>query len=175
MSHYVVLTEMLLDRNYTLPHEIVWDPFLICTKPCSNTVVILHISSNKLGVTQAKYIESVLSDTSSNHAIVIYTGSVTSFAKTQLENVDYRVELFSILELSYNVTKHVLVPKHILLTTEQKSQVLKNIRSGEKHFPLINVLDPISRYFGAHIGDMFFIQRKGKNSFSVPYYRIVSS
>ncbi len=166
---------MLLDRNYTLPNDLVWDPFIICTKPSNNKVAILSISSNKLGVNQAKYIESVLNDTYCNHAIVIYSGTVTSFAKSQLESFDFFVELFSILELSYNVTKHVLVPKHILLTAEQKNEVIKTFKTLENHFPLINVLDPISRYFGAKIGDMFYIERNGKNTFSVPYYRIVSA
>jgi DNA-directed RNA polymerase subunit H (RpoH/RPB5) len=64
--------------------------------------------------------------------------------------------------LLFNCTKHFLVPKHVLLTEDEKTQLLKE--SGEKNFvgrlPKIFDTDPIARYFGAMPGQIFKITRE---------------
>lgn len=64
--------------------------------------------------------------------------------------------------LLFNCTKHFLVPKHVLLTEEEKTNLLKE--SGEKNFvgrlPKIFDTDPIARYFGAFPGQIFKIMRE---------------
>ena len=40
------------------------------------------------------------------------------------------IELFSVKELEYNVTKHILVPKHILLDNNEKKLFLECYKCG---------------------------------------------
>lgn len=64
--------------------------------------------------------------------------------------------------LLFNCTKHFLVPKHILLTEDEKTQLLREVK--EKNFverlPKIFDTDPISRYYGAVPGQIFKIIRE---------------
>ena len=67
---------------------------------------------------------------------------------------------FTLTELQFNVTKHVLVPKHILCSEEEKSQIFKSYGIKNKDsMPHISVNEPISRYFGALKGQVFKIIR----------------
>lgn len=40
---------------------------------------------------------------------------------------EIRIEYFKQVDLIVNITKHELVPKHILLTEEEKKEVLKKL------------------------------------------------
>jgi DNA-directed RNA polymerase subunit H (RpoH/RPB5) len=83
--------------------------------------------------------------------------------------------------LLFNCTKHFLVPKHILLSDEQRTEFLNQTK--EKNFtgrlPKIFDTDPISRYFGAVPGQIFKIEREALQDdlmvrFS-DFYRVVVS
>jgi DNA-directed RNA polymerase I, II, and III subunit RPABC1 len=83
--------------------------------------------------------------------------------------------------LLFNCTKHFLVPKHVLLSDEQRTEFLNQTK--EKNFtgrlPKIFETDPISRYFGAVPGQIFKIQRESLQDdlmvrFS-DFYRVVVS
>lgn len=64
--------------------------------------------------------------------------------------------------LLFNCTKHFLVPKHMLLTEEEKTELIRQAK--EKNFvnklPIIFDTDPIARYFGAAPGQIFKIIRE---------------
>ena len=59
-----------------------------------------------------------------NSGILISAGKLTQQAKLRIMEINTHipVETFSIGELVVNITKHVLVPKHILLKPEEKDQ-----------------------------------------------------
>lgn len=64
--------------------------------------------------------------------------------------------------LVFNCTKHFLVPKHILLTEEQKLELIKETKEKNllARLPKIFDSDPIARYFGAVPGQVFKIERE---------------
>lgn len=69
------------------------------------------------------------------------------------------IEVFLKRDLLFNVTKHVLVPEHRLLTKLEKTVMLKMLQVAEEDLKGIHQNDPIVRYFGGRIGDIFYIQR----------------
>ncbi len=60
-------------------------------------------------------------------ALVIASTQVTPFARQvmlQMRQEDFHLELFREAELLVNITEHIFVPKHQLLSDEEKKQVL---------------------------------------------------
>lgn len=72
-----------------------------------------------------------------------------------------------------DVSKHRLVPKHILLNEKEKEEVLKKYGNDLKKFPRILQDDPAIASLNAKPGDIIKIIREcpytGKNI----YYRVV--
>ena len=70
----------------------------------------------------------------------------------------------------FDVTKHVLVPKHEIVSEEEKQELIR--KYGDlKYFPKISVKDPVIRRLGAKPGDVVKIMRPGAR---VPHYRVVT-
>jgi DNA-directed RNA polymerase I, II, and III subunit RPABC1 len=63
--------------------------------------------------------------------------------------------------LLFNCTKHFLVPKHTLLTEDEKTKLVSHMKDKNilAKFPKIFDTDPICRYFGAKPGQVFKIER----------------
>jgi len=83
-------------------------------------------------------------------AILVVIKSLSPFAKQGIQKVasQFRVEVFLEMELLVNITHHELVPKHEVLSTEGKKQLLKRYHLKESQLPRILITDPVARYFG---------------------------
>jgi DNA-directed RNA polymerase subunit H len=71
------------------------------------------------------------------------------------------------------VTDHVLVPKHEILSADQKKDVLSKFNATEEQFPFLFSIDPVVREIGAKPGDMVKITRVSDTAGETTYYRFV--
>lgn len=163
------LQEMLVDRNYHCcqlqPNEseykISYDE-----DSCTKYVRIFIVEETKVGIKQLK--EMLQRATDVNHIIIVYANDITTFAKQSLEEYkDIRFELFSFAELAFNVSKHELVPKHMIYTKHLKD-VCQTFHVKKHNLPKIMMHDPVIKYIGAQKGDLVKIFRE-----NTVYYRMV--
>lgn len=106
--------------------------------------------------------ERMEKDTVYRSIVVLQTG-LTPHAKQAVERLSvgqrFRMEIFFENELLVNITQHVLVPKHELLSDEDKNALLKRYKLKESQLPRIQRSDPIARYYGLVQGDVVKITR----------------
>lgn len=92
-----------------------------------------------------------------------------------IKEKEYRfVEIFWLNNVVFNITKHVLVPKHIKMTEDEiKTLMEKHYIVSKSVFPVMNRDDPIARYLNLASGDLCKIIRKSQTSGEYTSYRVV--
>jgi DNA-directed RNA polymerases I, II, and III subunit RPABC1 len=119
-----------------------------------------------------------LSDGKHYTGIVISKENFTSMAlKTFAADHEFKppggIETFREDDLLVNITKHELVPKHILLSKQEKIDLLHRYRLKETQLPRIQVTDPVARYLGLRRGQVVKIIRKSETAGRYASYRWV--
>ncbi|RLI34457.1 DNA-directed RNA polymerase subunit H [Candidatus Bathyarchaeota archaeon] len=72
-----------------------------------------------------------------------------------------------------NLFEHELVPKHEILTPEEREEVLRRYRIKPYQMPYIKASDPVARAIGAKPGDVLRIIRKSPTAGRYVSYRYV--
>ncbi|KAJ7972145.1 putative DNA-directed RNA polymerase II [Quillaja saponaria] len=78
-----------------------------------------------------------------------------------------------ITDLLVNITKHVLKPKHRVLTNREKQNLLKKYNIEEKQLPRLLQQDAIARYYGLERGQVVKVTYGGEITQSHVTYRCV--
>lgn len=115
-------------------------------------------------------------DANNTNGIFITTGPVTTAAMRAFEPLTQRnitAEHFQDSDLLVNITKHELVPRHVLLSAEEKKTLLARYRLRETQLPRIQQSDPVSKYLGLKRGNVVKIIRKSETAGRYASYRWV--
>ena len=92
-----------------------------------------------------------------------------------IKEKEYRfVEIFWLNNVVFNLTKHILVPKHIKMSEDEIKTIMeKHYIVSKSIFPVMNRDDPIARYLNLSSGDLCKIIRKSQTSGEYISYRVV--
>jgi DNA-directed RNA polymerase I, II, and III subunit RPABC1 len=141
----------------------------------TDQIIVCFVYDPKVSVKKIKSIKEIIDAGVYTCLILVYKSMITAFAKqfivTDVNNLN--VQVFSENELSFNITKHALVPKHEVLSTKDRNELIRQYRTTLKHFPLMLSSDPVARYYGALPGTMMKITRKSPTAGEYVLYRVV--
>ena len=129
----------------------------------------MKISANDIGIFFFFFLEA-----KADSGIIIISGILTSQAKQKISDINFelQVECFNIAELMVNITEHTYVPKHFLLSDDEKSMLLKRYKIKESQLPKILSTDPVARYLGLRKGNVVKIIRDSETAGKYVTYRV---
>lgn len=181
MNPRQVILKMLLIRGYLVENH---DEFVNSTDEeylfhkvddeDSKIYIFFPVLNTKVGVFTIRQYIKEMQDNEVNDGIVVVKDALTAFAKQVfIDAKPLNIECFKEKDLLIDKLSHVLVPKHELISEEEKKELLKIYKAKESQLPKILSSDPIARYFGARKGQIFKITRASETSGDYIYYRIV--
>jgi len=132
---------------------------------------IKFISSFLTTIRKELSIENFLSKNVDVHKFIIVNKISDRAIKQILEY--QQTEVFTIDELLIVVIDHNLVPPHYLLTSTEKDEYFATFKHHPQDMKKILVNDPIAKFYGAKVGDLFKIVRPSITSGKDVDFRIV--
>ncbi|KAI4102670.1 MAG: hypothetical protein L6R37_004260 [Teloschistes peruensis] len=136
------------------------------------TIWVEFSTEAAIGIKQMRTFAHHIDEHKFHTGIMITQGNVTSAALKIMSAVSGHVlETFVEQDLLVNITHHELVPKHILLSPEEKKKLLERYRLKESQLPRIQTGDPMARYLGLRRGHVVKIIRKSETAGRYASYR----
>jgi len=102
----------------------------------------------------------LIQDYGVTEAVLIVDLNLSSTGEGILSKItSVRWQIFNDKELEFNPTKHIDVPKHELLSPEEQRNKLLSLRTTISNLTLINVNDPVIKYYNWATGGIVKIYR----------------
>lgn len=76
-------------------------------------------------------------------------------------------------EKKFNILEHVLVPKHEILSEQEKEELLRKLKVKPEQLPVLLSTDPVAVAIGAKPGDIVKITRESPTAGISIAYRLV--
>ncbi|HIH15191.1 MAG: DNA-directed RNA polymerase subunit H [archaeon GW2011_AR17] len=77
------------------------------------------------------------------------------------------------MDISVDITAHILVPKHSKMSMEEANALLEKLNISINQLPKILKSDPAIHNLNAEVGDIILIERNSPTSGKANYYRAV--
>lgn len=108
---------------------------------------------------------------------IIIKDNVNETLINELKHIWERDGIYIVIEsikcLQFNILKHVLVPKHEVMSESEVVDIMKRYNIRDKsQFPDISRFDPVARAIGLRPGQVCRIIRPSKTAIKTNYYRI---
>ncbi|KAJ5167165.1 DNA-directed RNA polymerase I II and III subunit RPABC1 [Penicillium canariense] len=141
---------------------------------CGTVYVDFCPDGSQLGTKQVRAFNHVVDENNFHTGIFITQIPLSPTAVRLLaSNPGHIGENFQEQDLLVNITRHELVPKHVLLSPEEKARLLERYRLKESQLPRMQVSDPVARYLGLRRGQVVKIIRKSETAGRYASYRWV--
>ncbi|KAL4236386.1 DNA-directed RNA polymerases I [Mactra antiquata] len=140
----------------------------------TDQMFVFFPEDDKVGIKTIKTYCQRMQEENITRAIIVVQVGMTPSAKQALVDMapKYILEQFLESELLINITEHMLVPEHVVMTTEEKQELLDRYKLKESQLPRIQQGDPVARYFGLKRGQVVKIIRPSETAGRYVSYRL---
>lgn len=154
------------------PEELIDSKAVLCNV-INKRVAIKFYNYKLTTMKNDKEIDTFIANYPEHHRILIVY-DILPKAEIQIKDTkDF--EVFKTMEIVRDISKHFLVPKHILLSKEEAEQFMEEYSLKKRDMGRIFIDDPMVRYLYAKKDDIIQIIRGSLISGYSTYYRLVVS
>lgn len=104
---------------------------------------------------------------------ILVVNDITEKIEEAVISYDSQVEIFKYNKLQSDITEHMLVPRHEVLTNEEGEKVLESYRARKHDMPLIRSNEDVARYYKMKPGEIVRIYRPSPLTCESIGYRLV--
>lgn len=178
-----VIFEMLVDRGFS---EDKLTPLLnVSDKTTHDSRFVISLPDVEIGILfdiNAKFsikdVTDMVNDVDEDvitSIIYVFKAPLNTAEIKKINNLKLKKEIFSLLELQFNKTKHFLVPKHELINDPKEIDriVEQHCLKIKTQFPHILKSDPMCKYLNGCTGDIIKVYRVSPTSATTIVYRVV--
>ncbi len=184
------ILEMISDRGYSIPDEenISFEEFIakynnknldifINNGDDKKIFVYFHNDIKNFSKADLKNIMVKMigeyNDSNMSIILILKDKENSAISKELAKDSFKNVEVFLKKNMMFNITHHVYVPKHIILTPEEEKEVLEKYNTTRGKFPKISKNDPVAKYYGMKPDQICKIIRRSPEVGESIYYRLV--
>ncbi|KAF8850783.1 RPB5 subunit of DNA-directed RNA polymerase [Acephala macrosclerotiorum] len=142
--------------------------------PDIGMIWVEFLAESSVGIKQMRAFAQFLTANNYHTGILVTNTNITPAALKIIPAVasETRIECFTEADLLVNITHHELVPKHVLLSKEERTALLQRYRLKDTQLPRIQLGDPVARYLGLRRGQVVKIIRKSETAGRYASYRL---
>lgn len=139
-----------------------------------NVLIWCIQAEGTVGVQHINQMKKAMKDEEVERGIIITSGRYTQTAKTNAtRDKKKHIELIPRIFPSFNIFDHALVPKHEIMSQEERQKLLDAYRVKPYQLPRIHASDPATKAIGARPGDIVRIIRDSPTAGKYTAYRYV--
>ncbi|WWD20614.1 hypothetical protein CI109_105090 [Kwoniella shandongensis] len=140
----------------------------------SEKIFVYFCSEKNVSKASMKTFIGSMDKMGARRGMIIWSEKMSPAAKKTLTEMgsEYSLEDFPESDLLVNITRHFLVPKHVIMKPDEKSALIKRYRLKETQLPRIMITDPVARYYGMKRGQVMKIERASETAGRYITYRI---
>ncbi|KAH3757379.1 RPB5 subunit of DNA-directed RNA polymerase [Pelomyxa schiedti] len=140
----------------------------------ADVVMVAFPPEAKVATAYVREFMNRLEGEGAKRGILVCQTGITPMAKTAIQTVaEYIIEDFTEQELMINITRHSLVPAHVVLSADDKHELLTRYKLKETQLPRMLLRDPVARYYGLQRGQVVRISRASETAGRYITYRLV--
>ncbi|XP_010554476.1 PREDICTED: DNA-directed RNA polymerase V subunit 5C [Tarenaya hassleriana] len=137
-------------------------------------MLVIFMGTEPITVKSIRAVRGQIAGSEGLHGLILVLQSkMNRFAQNELPTFPYKVETFMITDLLVNISKHVMQPKHEVLSEEEKARLLKKYGLEDKMLPRMLESDSFVKYYGLEKGQVVKFMYKAEPVGSFVTYRCI--
>lgn len=175
LSERKLLSKQKIDKLYSKLKDIMVDDMVYDIKVDSGKIYSVKINEYKITtINKVTSIIDFLNTNKDNNKIMVVSDLNKKAYKQLMEYPN--TEVFWDYECMTNLIDYVYIPKHILLSDEEKNVFETKYFSTKRETPKIESTDPVARYYNMKVNDIVKIIRPSiMSGYTVSYRRVIKA
>jgi DNA-directed RNA polymerase subunit H (RpoH/RPB5) len=164
---------LIKSRHYkvTKKEELKNAKGIFIKTPKGKSIIYCVPTEGTVGVAYINQLVKLMQEKDLENGIVVTNGKYTQAARKKARS--NKIELIPKIFPVFDLFEHDLVPKHEILSDEERAELLSKYRVEPYQLPKIKKSDPAVIAVGAEVGDIVKIFRESPTAGSYVAYRYV--